>query len=413
MAKNSGKSNSNDSFLNFDGKFLPLHPPHPVEVIYEIYDKLPLFNFQEAPWKRGCPLRGVMACECTQKGILDPKSVKVYRENGKRMKEGKDYQLDPVWGIIGRLENSRIGEKDPVRISYRYFPSRIDSVVRKSDGSPQVIQGIPSVTLQQLPELNGEYQRLANLFFQGSGGKPADPILYRIQEEEFPWETLPVQSPPPRFMDKLHTGKPVRILAWGDSVTDGSYLPEEERWQNQFSASLTGMYPEADIELKTVAWPGQTMSAFFAEKSGSPYNFQEKILDAKPDLVISEFVNDAALPQEKWQENYSRTLSVFRKHGIEWIILTPHYIHPDWMNFPDSFDLSEDPRPYVKFLRRFAGEHRIPLADTSLLYGHLKKEGIPYVIFMVNGINHPDKRGMKLFHDALLQIFRRTFRQND
>ena len=52
------------------------------------------------------------------------------------------------------------------------------------------------------------------------------------------------------------------------------------------------------------------------------------------------------------------------------------------------------------------GGRKLPLADASLLYGHLRKEGIPYEILLANGINHPDRRGMALFSRALLELFR-------
>ena len=68
-------------------------------------------------------------------------------------------------------------------------------------------------------------------------------------------------------------------------------------------------------------------------------------------------------------------------------------------------ELDDDPRPYVKFIRKFTAEKNVGLADAAKRYGHLWREGIPYNTLMTNTINHPDKDGMKIFADALMAIF--------
>ena len=42
-------------------------------------------------------------------------------------------------------------------------------------------------------------------------------------------------------MKKLQSGERLRLLAWGDSVTVGTYVPdwEHNRWQEQFVARPT------------------------------------------------------------------------------------------------------------------------------------------------------------------------------
>jgi hypothetical protein len=68
-------------------------------------------------------------------------------------------------------------------------------------------------------------------------------------------------------------------------------------------------------------------------------------------------------------------------------------------------DIDDDPRPYVKGLRRFAARNPVALADASLRYGRLWRQGIPYSTLMLNSINHPDARGMGLFADSLMALF--------
>ena len=68
-------------------------------------------------------------------------------------------------------------------------------------------------------------------------------------------------------------------------------------------------------------------------------------------------------------------------------------------------EIDHDPRPYVRGLRLFAENNRVALADASLLWGRLWRQGVPYSTLLVNAINHPDERGMALFADALMALF--------
>ena len=106
-----------------------------------------------------------------------------------------------------------------------------------------------------------------------------------------------------------------------------------------------------------------TSGTTLAEPSGSPHNYGETVLSLKPDLIISEFVNDAGLKPPQVEERYGQLLADFKRIGAEWIILTPHYVRPDWMALTRERDIDEDPRPYVAGLRQFAATHDVALAD--------------------------------------------------
>ena len=208
-------------------------------------------------------------------------------------------------------------------------------------------------------------------------------------------------------MEKLRSGQPLRILAWGDSVTVGTYLPdwEHQRWQEQFVTRLRTRFPKAQIELVTEAWGGRNTGSYLAEPPGSEHNYGEKVLARKPDLIVSEFVNDAGMNEAQVEQHYGKLLADFKAIGAEWIILTPHYVRPDWMGLTQELEIDDDPRAYVKGLRQFAAKHQLALADASLRYGRLWRQGIPYSTLMLNSINHPDARGMSLFADSLIGLF--------
>jgi len=155
----------------------------------------------------------------------------------------------------------------------------------------------------------------------------------------------------------------------------------------------------------TEAWGGRNTGSYLNEPPGSAHNYREKVLGAKPDLIVSEFVNDAGLNPKQVEERYGKLLADFQSIGAEWIVLTPHYVRPDWMGLTREREVDEDPRPYVAGLRQFAAKHSVALADASRRYGRLWRQGIPYNTLMLNSINHPDARGMKIFADALMELF--------
>ena len=394
---------------------LTVDPPDFVAVKAEKYDNLPLFNPQGA-WRKGQPLNGVKAEECATTGVLQPDSV-IVREsespNATVYISGKDYQLDPFWGNVGRLEGGRITEKQPVFIDYVYARKRLDSVVKTKDGQIVLRKGKPHVTTPEPPILPDGEERLANVFIgnfiDGQLGKLTSENLFPILETEFPVSQMVKPTVAerllPQTMQKINTGQKVRILAWGDSVTDAIYLPEPDRWQGQFILRLRERFPKADIELLTEAWGGRNTDTYRNEPPGSPKNYAEKVLALKPDLIISEFVNDAGMQGDYLDRRYSEILADFKAIGAEWIILTPHYVRGDWMGLESEKNIDDDPRPYTKSVREFCAKNNIALADGAKRYGRLWRQGIPYSTLMINDINHPNTYGMKLFADALMELF--------
>ncbi len=393
---------------------LDVAPPNEFTVKAEKHDQLPLFNPGTAGWIKGAALRGVVAQECTSFGMLDPASVVVRtatQADARRLEQGKDYQVDPDWGTIGRVAGGSLGENQAVYIDYRYAAMRLDSIVLTGAGKIELRQGKPHVSLPEPPTLKDGERRLANVYLSGRMAKLEAQNLFPILEAAYPEQ--PKSSPSvaerllPKTLAKLRSGSPVRILAWGDSVTVGTFVPDSDhnRWQAQFVERLQTQFPQAKIELLTEAWGGRSTASYLAEPPGSPHNYQEKVLGVKPDLVVSEFVNDAGLTPEQVEERYSKFLADFTAIGAEWIILTPHYVRPDWMGLTAQRDIDSDPRPYVAGVRQFAASHKVALGDASLRWGRLWRQGIPYNTLNMNTINHPNPLGMKLFADSLMVLF--------
>jgi lysophospholipase L1-like esterase len=389
-------------------------PPEIVAVVAEKYDSLPQFNTNAGGWAKGVQLRGVRAQETTTPYLLDPESLVLRagpEPDATLLRRGEDYEADLAWGTIGRSPLSAIQETQPVFASYRYAWLRIDAVVLTRKGQIVLRQGEPRPAAPLPPKVEKGERRLANIWVPGRLNRLGPEHLFPVLETAYPEPPKPRPTPAeqllPGTIKKLRSGERLRILAWGDSVTVGTYVPdwERNRWQEQFVARLKARFPRANIELQTEAWGGRNTASYLAEPPGSPHNYQEKVLAVKPDLIVSEFVNDAGLNPAQVNERYGKLREDFQGIGAEWVILTPHYVRPDWMGLTREREVDDDPRPYVAGLREFAARNGVALADASRRYGRLWRQGIPCSTLLLNSVNHPDARGMKLFADALMQLF--------
>lgn len=386
--------------------------PETIRVADEKLASLPVFNPKGAEYARGAKLVGVRAQECSARFALDPESLTVRSaKGGLPLVRGKDYEAELTWGCVGRLEGGALAANAPVFVSYAYDTMRLDSVVLDADKKIALRKGSPHVANPAVPALAAGEVRLANIWVTPRLKKLDEAHLFPVLEAAYP---EPAKASPtaaekfiPKTLAKLKAGGKIRVLAWGDSVTNGGYLPEpgKDRWQEQFVRRLRERFPKAEIELITEAWGGRNTDSYFKEPPGSVHNYQEKVLNVKPDLIVSEFVNDAGLDEAGTFRRYARIRDDFKAIGAEWVILTPHYVRPDWMFLKSETNIDEDPRLYVKALRKFTAENGIALADGSLRYGRLWRQGIPYSTLMMNCINHPNAFGHSLFADALMGLF--------
>jgi lysophospholipase L1-like esterase len=388
---------------------LTVAPPARLRVTDERYDTLLPFDEKAPGWKRGNRLKALITYETSAPDLLLPDSVRLKTAagpNAPTLTKGTDYTMDPRWASVGKLPGASAAN-GPVWADYETGLGRIDSIVVDSKGKVSLRQGTPHNATPHAPELSENETLLANIWVPGNLARLTPDNLYPVLEAKYtpPARTANAATLLPKTWQKLNNGETVRILAWGDSVTTGAQASDvAHHWQEQFVTRLRRRFPNAKIELTTVAWGGRNTDSFLKEPPGSPYNFEEKVVGAKPDLIAMEFVNDASLSPAAVEERYSKILARFQSVGAEWAILTPHFVWGEWMGTGQK-KVEKDPRPYVAGLREFTAKHNVALADASRHWEHLVKEGIPYQTLLCNSLNHPNDFGHKLFADALMDLF--------
>jgi lysophospholipase L1-like esterase len=395
--------------IKVQGITLEVPPPEIHQVRDEIYASLPLYKDQAPGYDRGERLIALRTGGATTTGLLHPASLKIkHSSNGMPFILGRDYQIDPFWGTVGRLEGGAIKENQSVYIDYDYTPCRLDSIVRNSLGQIQYFVGNYGVGLMPLPQIAEGDILLGRIWLPGPVDHLTDENLFPILPSSIKMNSsLVAEKRLPNTLKKLREGEPLKIIAWGDSVTRGLDVGEPG-YQYIFVEQLKKRFTKARISLQTAAWPGATSKDYMEAPAGGEYDFVRDCLKPKPDLVTIEFVNDASfLNEDVTQTQYAEIIKHFTNIGAEVIIIAPHYIRPDWMN-AKTLKLNDDPRPYVKGLRKFAAQNKIALADTPKYWSDLYRRGIPYIIYMINGINHPDIRGHQLFVSALMELLGKT-----
>lgn len=359
-------------------------------------------------WARGTKLRQIQTLGpgrgTPAQGAVDIGSI-VVRHDGRVLEVGKDYVVHPVSGSLGIGPKASVAPNSPIMTDYTYSLRRLDSKIKKEDGSVEIRAGEPALTVPQPPALKLGEVRLANLFVDyGSDGTNAD--VYPVQEAADQAVTATTPGRIPRTLEKIASGKPVKIVCWGDSVTVGGDASSPEyRYSAVFARRLAAKYPGKPIEVETIAVGGShSRQWLWPEKyPGREGCDWQRIVEAKPDLVTLEFVNDAGLSGETFEQVYAEILARVKALGAELILISPHFTKPEMMGFKTLRE--PERRPYVLALRDYAKKHNLALADASARWEHLWKEGLPYVTLLRNGINHPDDRGHALFADELMRCF--------
>lgn len=271
---------------------------------------------------------------------------------------GRDYVVDAKAGTIARTKNSRI-----------------------PDFSTNVLFGKKDFNHSQFPG----YGNLP--FFVYVDYEAAD-------VPDLAPERVSVAELLPGTIKKLKAGEPLKVIAYGDSITAGGEassvdLQYTPRW---IADSLRKRFPKSQITFENGATGGDTTEQGVAR-------LQEKVLSRKPDLVLIAFgMNDhnvGSVAIQRFEDNLRNMVKQIReKTEAEVILLSTFPPHPDW-----HFG-SHQMEKYAEAMKRVAAEVKAPYVDVYGIWEKVLKRKDPSSL-LANNINHPNDFGHWLYVLAL------------
>lgn len=325
----------------------------------------------------------------------------------------KDYRVSAQYALVGLGPDTALTTSDVVYASYEYSVHRLDSVVLNRDGTVEYVQGACGVASVAPPKIAPDSIRLFNVFRPYETDVMMKDHLFFIDAAGQDIVTGTTAGKIPKTLEKLKQGQPVTIVCLGDSVTVGAdILDPEDSYVEQFRAALQERFSPGQIHLHNISLGGSRSIQWLykGDYEGLPKrpadicDFQ-RVLDLDPDLVTIEFVNDMTLDAEALDESYNEIHKKLSSAGSEIILITPHFVHPGLMGLPGNPLRPAETRPLIHFLREFAAENNLGLADASARWEQSWKEGIPYITMLANHFNHPDVNGDRIFVQELMKCF--------
>ncbi|MGC3992237.1 MAG: SGNH/GDSL hydrolase family protein [Chthoniobacteraceae bacterium] len=362
----------------------------------------------------GTPLAGCDAHGISAQHAFVPGSLVLRRASDNLLlTQGSDYLLDSTWGHLGLGLSSRVTTSTALTASYSVSKLRLDTIQISPSGVVSLKAGPQSIATPQPPAPDAGSIALAHVFVNYRDTSVTADSIYLIDSTaaEAPTATTHAGALS-RVIAKLKARQPVRIVCLGDSVTAGSSASSTATdYVSLFTAGLQAKYPKTKITVIDVGEGGSNSNQWlypgkypYKGVSGAKSLANlKRVLDARPDLVTIEFVNDAGFTTQQTNQNYRALLTRLAPTHAQIILLTPNFTMWSLMGFTSMRDT--DQRPYVLALRRFAKRHGVALADAAARWQHLSSEGIPYLTLLANTVNHPDDQGHELYYEELMKCF--------
>jgi lysophospholipase L1-like esterase len=210
----------------------------------------------------------------------------------------------------------------------------------------------------------------------------------------------PVQASQRAFLratqTKLDAGRPVKIIAFGDSITAGGNAsrPGLIFWQ-RWADELQRKYPQARITAVNGATGGD------ATRQGLE-RLQEKVLSQKPDLVLIGFgMNDhntGGVPLPQFKQNLKEMAALIRAQtGAEVILFSAFPPNPRW-----KFG-SHHMADYAAATAQAATESGCAYADVFNNWQSMAARKKPEDL-LANNINHPNDFGHWIYYSVFTRL---------
>ena len=270
--------------------------------------------------------------------------------------EGQDYTVDYGKGEIRRVDGSRI-----------------------PDYSKNSLYGKRDFNHNQFPGF-GNYRDFVFVDYRAT--------------DAFKWPTQARQDQLlPRTKDRLKRGEPLKVVAFGDSITAGgdATAPERIFWQ-RWLTSLRKRYPKAEITGINGATGGDTTVQGLQR-------LEAKVLTQKPDLVLVAFgMNDqnvGFVPLEQFEQNLGQMIDrIQQQTGAEVILLSSILPNPNW-----HWTSGKMPE-YGRVTGKVAAAKHCAFADVLTNWSAVVERKKPEDL-LSNNVNHPNDYGHWIYFRVL------------
>jgi acyl-CoA thioesterase-1 len=199
-----------------------------------------------------------------------------------------------------------------------------------------------------------------------------------------------------RTHGKLLRGEPVKIVAYGDSITAGGDASKPElifwrRWVDE----LKSKYPASNVTAQNGATGGDSTVQGLQR-------LQVKVLDANPDLVLIGFgMNDhnkTGVPVPQFEENLKQMIARIRQHTkAEVILFSAFPPNPRWKYGSHHME------DYAMATERAARETSCAYANVFGNWEAIAERKKPEDL-LGNNINHPNDFGHWIYYRVLTAI---------
>jgi len=197
-----------------------------------------------------------------------------------------------------------------------------------------------------------------------------------------------------KSLDKLSTGKPLKIIVCGDSISTGAEATEPRfTFFGRFINQLQIQFPKARITLENGATGGDTTIQGLER-------LEEKVLTRKPDLVLAGFgMNDHninSVAPDKFHENLKSLVEQIKtKSGADVILYSTFPPNPNWKFGSDNMG------EYARITKQVAKETKSSYADVYSIWKEILKRKNASSL-LGNNINHPNNFGHWLYSRAFI-----------
>jgi len=202
-----------------------------------------------------------------------------------------------------------------------------------------------------------------------------------------------LQSGLPKTVEKLCTGKPTKIVCFGDSVTGVYYHTGSRRaYTDMLGIALKKAVPGADLTMVNAGISGHTTVNALSR-------IDRDVLKQQPDLVTVMFgLNDMTrVPLKQYRENLHKIIKQCRSIGAEVLLCTPNAV------------ITTQGRPieklakYCEVVREVGREMQVPVCDNNKILNALRDQDALAWRLMMSDEIHPNMAGHKKMAELIAE----------